>query len=797
MMKNTDNFLPDQQNKQSQNLRGIDPIVILSLLKRNWYWFVIGLIISLLCARFYIGHTMPTYETTATILINKTESRALVDNTELLQGLGLPGGMQNLENQIMILKSRELIEETLKELPFGIEYYFKTIRNKLPIYPEMPLVIVSDNEIPLPKDTEFTISYIGNNSFIIKSASDYFLLNKTAAFGETIEIPGGSFKVECKDEKWLDMNKDRMLCFIIYSRNVLVNYFKDRMNVELISRGGSILKISMVGTNPAKDVDFINKLLEGFQNISLDKKNTEAERRIQFIDDQLVGISDSLSITENRLQQFRSSNRVMDLSVQGQSIIEQVTRLENEKARLSLEANYYDYLADYLSKESSGEIPIVPITMGITDPGLTRLVEELAGLQGQLSNRGAGGLNPLQRNLEQKVRTTKEALKETLNGLRRANSLARSENQEQINRANAQASVLPITERRLLGIERKFKLNDELYTFLLETRAEQQMQKASNRSDSEIIDKADARFSPQVSPDYIKVNFVGLLAGLGIPFLAMFLYFLFNKKLKDEDIRRMTEIPIVGNIPHNDEKINTVVFDSPSSGISEAFRLLRSRMQFLTKEAVSPVILVTSSMPEDGKTFTAINLASVYSLLGKKTVIVGFDLRKPKIYKDFSLKNENGISTWLIGKDKLDNIIQKTPFDNLAIIAAGPIPPNPSELIALEKTKELFKLLKERFDYIVIDSSPIGLVSDTYYLASYADACLLVVRPGRTLRDMLEKTLLEIHGNGIENISMVINDIKSDSKHYGYGEKYGYTGDKERSKKHLFKRKKSKIAHST
>lgn len=796
-MNNPDNPWLDQQTKQRQKVGGLDPIVILLLLKKNWYWIVFGLVLSLIGARFYIGHTMPTYETTATILINKTEGRALVDNTELLQGLGLPGGMQNLENQIMILKSRELIEKTLGELPFGIEFYFKTIRNRLPIYPGMPISVISDNENPLPKDTEFSISYLGNNSFNIKSESDYFLLDKTAAFGEIIEIAGGSFRIECNDEEWLKRNKDRMLCFIIYSSNILVNDFKDRLNVELVSRGGSILRISMVGPNPTKDADFINKLLAGFQNISLDKKNIEAERRIQFIDDQLVGISDSLSITENRLQQFRSSNRVMDLSAQGQSIIEQATRLENEKARLTLEANYYDYLADYLDKESSGEIPAVPITMGITDPGLTRLVEELAALQGQLSNRGTAGLNPLQKNLEQKIRISKEALKETLNGLRRANSLARSENQDQINRTNAQASALPVTERRLLGIERKFRLNDELFTFLLETRAEQQMQKASNRSDSEIIDKADARFSTQVSPDYIKVNFAGLLAGFGIPFMIIFLFFLFNRKLKDEDIRRLTDIPIVGNIPHNDEKINTVVFDFSNSGIAEAFRLLRSRMQFLTKDAVSPVILVTSAMPTDGKTFTAINLASVYSLLGKKTVIVGFDLRKPKIFMDFNLTNESGISTWLIGKDKLDDIIQKTSFDNLAIITAGPVPPNPSELIALEKTKELFKLLRERFDYIIIDSSPIGLVSDTYYLASFADACLLVVRPGKTLRDLFEKTLLEIQGNGINNISMVINDIRADNRHYGYGEKYGYTDKKGRFKRQLYKSKKIFKVHTS
>ena len=787
-MNNPDNSRQNQPVKQFQETSRLDPRAVLFMVISNWYWFIIATAIALFSARFYIGHTMPVYETSVTVLIDETEDRPLVDNSDLLQGLGLPGGMKNLENQIMILKSRDLTEKTLKQLPFEVDYYYKTFRNQLPIYPETPIRIVTDIEIPLPKDIEFALIGHGDNSFTIESQSEYFPFKKTASFGEKIDISGGQFSLECRNESVFKMSKDQTIYFTIHSLAGLVHFFSNRIKVELLSMDGSILRISMQGTNRERDVDFLNKHIENFQSISLDKKNTEAARRIQFIDDQLVGISDSLSITENRLQQFRSSHRVMDLSAQGQSIIAQVTLLENEGARLNLEANYYDYLAEYLAKDASGEMPIIPITMGITDPGLTRLVEELAELQGQISARGAGEMNPLQRNIEQRIRTTKDALRETLNGLKRANSLARSENQAQINKANSQASALPVTERQLLGIERKFKLNDELYTFLLETRAEQEMQKASNRADSEVVDPADVRFSKLISPDPVKINFLGLFAGFGIPFLIIFLRFIFDNKLKEEDITKITVMPVVGAIPHNSFKTNTIVLGNPNSVISEAYRLLRSRMQFLTKEATAPIILITSSMPGEGKTYTSINLASVYSLLGKKTILLGFDLRKPKIYQDFGLKNEKGISTWLIGKDKLQDIIQQTSFENLSIISAGPIPPNPSELIALEKTHELFRVLQGMYDYIIIDSSPIGIVSDTFHLAAMADVCLLVVRPGYTLKEMLERTINEIYASGTKDVSIVINDIKSDSRHYGYGEKYGYTDDKKRSKK-LFTRK--------
>lgn len=784
-MKNNEDFHPIQNGRVSHQRDAFDPVVILSLILKNWYFFVFTLIIALICAHFYIRHTMPKYRVSTTILINDTGERPIENNVQLLQGMGLSGGMRNLDNQIKILLSRTLTERALQELPYEIEYYYTTLRNRVPIYPDIPIVVKSDSEIPLPMDTEFSVKFQGNNMFILESESEYFALNKSARFGDTIEIQGGNFRIESVNNELLNLYKDRKIYFEILNRTRLINSYNKRINVELLSQEGSILRISITGSNRTKDVDFLNKLIECFQAISLNKKNTEAARRIQFIDDQLIGISDSLLTTENKLQQFRSTHKVMDLSAQGQAIIGQLTILENEKARLELEANYYDYLGGYLLKDIIGESPVVPITMGITDPGLIRLVDELTSLQGQLSTRGAGEMNPLQKNLEQRVRITKSSLIETLNGLRRANSLARSENQKEINKINTQASALPVTERQLLGIERKFKLNDELYTFLLETRAEQEMQKASNMADSEVIDPADISFSSLVSPNLMRTNLIALFTGFFIPFMIIYLNFFFSKKLKYEDIRNFTDIPIVGNIPHNEEKTNTVVFEHPNSGIAESYRLLRSKMQFLIKDTKTPVILITSSLSEDGKTFTAINLASVYSLLGKKTILVGFDLRKPQIFQDFNLNNEKGVSTWLIGKDLIHDIIQETSFDNLSIISSGPIPPNPSELIVMDKTKILLELLKEKYDYIIIDSSPIGIVSDTIHLTSLADTCLFVVRPLKTIKDMYETTLNEISNLGINGFAIVINDIKKGNKQYGYGEKYGYVKDQKKTKKKL------------
>ena len=476
-MTNIDDNKKGPQGKLPQQESGFNPILILTLLKDKWYYIILGLILAFILARFYIGHTLPVYRVSASILINQIEERTLGMNEEILQGMGLPGGMRNLDNQIMILTSKSLTKKALEDLPFEIDFYYKTFRNRLSLYPEKPVKIKFNDENTLPLDTEFSITYLGNNRFTMKCENDYYEFQKTALFNEVIESQWGDFRVECTDPEWFNYNGDEEFHFVLNSNTSLIDYFNNRVRVDLLSRSGSILEVGIQGTNVTRDVDFVNKLLEVFQNISLDKKNTEALRRIQFIDEQIVGISDSLLITENKLQDFRSANRVMDLSAQGQAIIDELTRLEGERGGLNLVADYYDYLADYLAKDITQELPIVPISMGIEDPGLTRLVENLADLQGQLTNEGIGEKNPMQNLLAQRIRSTKDALLETLNGLRRANSLARSENQEQISRVNRQAAALPGTERQLLGIERQFRLNDELYTFLLETRAEHQMQK--------------------------------------------------------------------------------------------------------------------------------------------------------------------------------------------------------------------------------------------------------------------------------------------------------------------------------
>jgi capsular exopolysaccharide synthesis family protein len=472
----------------------------------------------------------------------------------------------------------------------------------------------------------------------------------------------------------------------------------------------------------------------------------------------------------------------MDVSAQAQQIVDQATVLENEKARLTLEQNYYSYLDDYLSSDNTDKAPISPSSMGIEDMMLTNLMQELSSLQAEYFSRSVGERNPMQSQLELRIRNTKQSIKETLVGIIQANRLALQENAQQTSRLNAEASRLPVKERQLLGFERRFNLNNELYNFLLQRRSEAQIQAASNTADNELVDPA--RSGKPIAPDPIIVFALVLLLGLGIPTLFMLLVDIIKNEItSDEDLSLITDLPILAYFPRSRLKYNTVVLTESSSRISEAFRSLRTRMEFIIKDIKAPLIVISSSIPGEGKTFTSINLASSYSLIGKKTLMVGFDLRRPTLAKSFELNGENGLTDYLIAKKKIDEVIYETGFDNLYVLPAGPIPPNPGELASSEKATSLFKTLKNKFDIIIVDSPPIGVVSDIYPIASMADAVIMMVRHGHSKRKILHTTLSDLVINGIKTQNLVVNDVRSSGDSYRYSYKYKYDYSKESNSK--------------
>jgi capsular exopolysaccharide synthesis family protein len=768
---------------QSDNLSTIRKMV--QMMISNWYYLILSFIITGSAAYFYIINTIPTYRVSTSVLIKDDESSRLpgVDNN-ILDGINIRPGGGNLDNQIHILTSYTLINKALQELPFKVNCYRKGIFNSVSYYPLDPIRIQPGPD-GLPSNSQYIFQYQGNSTFrLFTPSGSPFDLDTILVFGQVIQLHNGSLSIYPQSELENIYMSENKIYIRFADLDALTEAYRSRLSVQNVSRDATIVTLSLEGTNKVKDVVFLDKLTEVFITDNLDKKNQEAMRIIDFIDAQLVNVSDSLITTENQLQEFRSRNRIMDVSAQGQQIIDQAVMLENERAELTLKRNYYHYLEDYLSEENNEEIPISPGTMGIDDPLLASLMQELSSLQAEYFTSGVGERNPLQNQLELRIQNTKQSLRETLNTIKRANQMALDENQEQIDRMNDQASRLPAKERQLLGIERRFNLNNVLYTFLLQRRAEAQIQRASNMPDNELIDPARANIEP-VAPNTKMVFIIAVMFGLGIPVLIfMGGDLLRNKVTSEDDLKLLTQLPIIGHIPHSRLSYNTVVLTEPHSRISEAFRSLRTRMEFFTQEAKNPVILVSSSIPGEGKTFTAINLASAYSLAGKKTLLIGFDLRRPTLSKSFELNEKVGLSTYLIGKSKLEDVIFETSFPGLHVIPSGPVPPNPGELTSTAKAKEMFTDLKKKYDFIIVDTAPIGTVADNYAVASIADSTLITVRHGHTNKHFLKTTLHDIQASGINHLGLLVNGVraKGGSYRYSYNYKYEYKKQSDKAK---------------
>jgi capsular exopolysaccharide synthesis family protein len=324
-------------------------------------------------------------------------------------------------------------------------------------------------------------------------------------------------------------------------------------------------------------------------------------------------------------------------------------------------------------------------------------------------------------------------------------------------------------------MERQFKLNDAIYTFLLQKRAEAQIARASNAPDYEIVDEALSFRAGMISPRK-NLNFIiAVFLGLFFPIAFILVRDFLNTRITDiKDVEYITSFPVIGQVLHNKFKGIAVILDNPKSPLADSFRAIRTNIRFFSKGTDQMVILITSSQSGEGKSFCSVNLASVYALLGKKTLLLGFDLRRPALYKDFNLNNELGITSYLINAAEIDEIIQPTEIKNLDLISAGPVPPNPVELIASERTKQFFEEIRERYNYIIIDSAPVGAITDSFELFNFSDINIFTVRHNNTKKDSLKVNLKNIALKKISNVAILINDVKLMKNSYGYAYQSNY-----------------------
>jgi capsular exopolysaccharide synthesis family protein len=506
---------------------------------------------------------------------------------------------------------------------------------------------------------------------------------------------------------------------------------------------------------------------------------------IDYIEKQLNEISDSLNQSEDNLQKFRSSNQLLNVTEQANGISTQYINLQNQLAELVSRKKYYDYVSGYLSRNDNFSSMIVPSSIGIQDQLLNSLMSELIAAQAQQSNliKNNQEKNPLVQKLGIQIENIKKTISENISAAARTTGISIDEMNKRIKKTENEISRLPATQRQLGNIERKYRLNDAIYNYMLEKRAEAKITKASNLPDDIIIEPAKMVGFGPVSPNKRLNYMIALFLGLAVPFgYLMIRYALNNKVETQDDIERLTVVPVLGKILHNKYKTANVMFEFPKSNIAESYRALRTNLDFYVRGGQKKVIMVTSSMEGEGKSFIALNIAMSYAQLGRKTILLDFDMRKPKIYFNEQAEAKEGLSSYLINSANLEDIIIKSPHDNLDYILSGVLPPNPTELMALDITEKLIAQLKNDYDCIVMDTTPLAQVTDAYLLINYAEVKVMVARYNYTIKKVFSLVMKDLSQKKVDHVCIVLNDNRFNRDQYGYGYGYNKTEKRKREK---------------
>lgn len=777
---------------------------------RNIY--IVSFILLFIGAYLINRYATPTYKNHSIInLSDDNQSNSFNSSNDLFQTFGMFNTQENIDNELELIKSLTLIKKVLNESDLKVSYFshknaplsslfFKTpFTRKTELYNLSPIEVKYDPSVPQTTGMDFFITFINETDFTIEANGENIALynymddqvvsyvpsihfKQRFKFGDEIKTRYFNFRIQ--KTKYFDKNftGHSTLFFYLNNLNDLAMQYQHSLKTETTSEMSTLIKISLTGTNRMRITDFLNSLTSTYLGKSLEKKNKTALSTIDFIDTQISEVVDSLSFAESTLKNFRSSQGVMDLNFQGQQIFEQLGQLENDRATLQIQKKYYEYLNNYLNTSTEVSDLVGPSAMNVVDPILTNLVTQLIALNNErasLLKNSANQQNLYLADINIRIDNLKQTIKETVRNTLNTLNISLNEINYRMNRASGQISQMPKTELQLRGIERKFKLNDAIYTFLLQKRSEAQIARASSMPDYEIVDAAIPAMSRLVTPKKMINYIIAIILGLLIPSAFIMLKDFLNNKLTDiEDLENITSYPIIGRIFHNFHRAKIVVNDHPHSSVTESFRAVNANFQFFSEGGKRQVILFTSSTSGEGKTFSSMNLATVFALNGNRTVLLEFDLRRPKIHQEFGSSNLIGISSFLIDKAIIEDIITPTHIQNLDLISAGPAAPNPAELISSERTGELIDKLKEMYDYVIIDSAPAGILTETVLLMKHSDFNIFVARLNVTIKEAFKNTINSLAAKKFSNISILVNDlnIKRESYRYAYDNKY-YTDD--------------------
>jgi tyrosine-protein kinase Etk/Wzc len=759
---------PKGEDISSYNLKWL-----LSTSMTIWPWLLASIIISLICANIYLRYTTPVYRSYAELLIIDSKKGNTSSGDDIMKMLNNNSTKNiNIENEIKILGSRTTLAKVVKELHLNINYSIVGRFKTSSAYSNKPFEFV----IADTTDEFYSckIDILNNDSYRLTETRGSKVI--TARFGDT--IAGTNFgKIVIQKTPYFNPSN------IQYTINVVkvldqARFYAGAIEISSPTKNASFISLSLNDNIPERSMDVINSLMKVYMTTNVDNRNRISDSTIKFINNRIETVFAELDSVESKIEKFKKDFNIADMSAQSEQLIT-ANATTTEKLHIAeVELEVISSISKYLQNATDDKSIILPASL-MNNSGLAGLMDKFNALQtaidqSLISNRED---NPVTKALIDQKKAVKQNIVSSLASSKLEVQIKVDKIKKELNVINGDIQKVPKVERKYLEFARVQAIKQDLYIFLLKKREETAITKASTVPDANIIDSAIN--IGQVLPNRSRILTLALLIGTIIPFAIILLRKALNIKIiSKSDITRSTSIPIIGEIGNNLDGEAIAVTKNSRTIISEQFRALRTNLQYVLTDKNDKVLMITSSMSGEGKSFIAVNLSITLAMSGKKVVLMELDLRKPKISKTLNINNSVGFSNYVIGKAKLEEILIPSGIDpNLFILPSGPIPPNPAELIHLTSTEKLFQLLREKFDYIIIDTSPVGLVTDAQLINKYADTTLYILRQGHTYKQQLNIPN-ELHNSGkFSRVSFIVNDVLANrgfAYGYGYEEGYGY-----------------------
>jgi len=751
-----------------------------------WWLFILCFGIALGAANLYLRYATSEYSANAILLIKDAGRSGNISTQDILSANDALSGGKAMDNEIQILKSLTLMEKVVSRLNLQIQYFRIGSLKETEIYMESPFLLDS-----------FQLAYQGGygatfylelndyNSFLLKRNEDD--LGKQYFYGVSFENEVGRFTINLNPKQAIVKGNYRLTIGTIEGT---ANSYRFRVGVQRIGdhMTSSVLSLSLLDPVAEKASAVINTLIEIYNEEEIKDENKVLDNTLDFIDNRVVDLVNELDSVEGGIQRFKSDNDIIreNASSSMDYTLEEIRRALSQISSFEIQKNLLQSLENFLLQDNF-QTELIPANLISESPVLSGLVNQHNNLV--ISNKQmsltASKQNPARVALESQIEDTKSLILETIQNQKRDLQIPIRQIEENIKSLKMSMRSIPGIEKKLLEKVRTQEIKEKLFLYLLQKREETALSEAVTTAKTRIIDRA--RISKY--PVYPKPKFIMMMSGvLGLifPFLLVLFLGLFETKVDSEEmIKQLTNIPVLGRIAFKKGDANIVVKHGSRSAVNEMFRLLRTNLNFVNHGKSKHTIMLTSSISGEGKTFIALNLGIALSLSGKKVILLGMDLRKPKLATYMGVPQGKGITNYLVGQNKLDEIVQ--PFQdnpNLSYITSGPTPPNPAELILSGKLQELLKELSEKYDYILIDTPPIGLVSDALLLREFVDNILVVVRHKYTRKVMLRNLENMYKNEELKKASIIFNGVKQGGKYYGYGGYYygknqGYYVDEE------------------